>query len=96
VALAAHAAGELPLSLLVAALTTGPAAVLGRPELARGLTVGGAANIVVVDRAASWTVSRGTLVGRSANTPLLGRKLSGTVLLTLINGEVVWQATMSS
>ena len=96
VALAAHAAGELPLSLLVAALTTGPAAVLGRPELARGLTVGGAANLLVVDRAANWTVNRGTLVGRSANTPLLGRKLPGTVLLTLINGEVAWQATMSS
>jgi dihydroorotase len=96
VALAAHAAGELPLSLLVAALTTGPAAVLGRPELARGLTVGGAANLLVVDRAANWTVNRGTLVGRSANTPLLSRKLPGTVLLTLINGEVAWQATMSS
>jgi dihydroorotase-like cyclic amidohydrolase len=51
---------------------------------------------VVVDRAASWTVSRATLVGRSANTPLLGRKLQGTVLLTLINGEVAWQATMFS
>jgi dihydroorotase len=96
VALAAHAASELPLSLLVAALTTGPAAVLGRPELARGLTVGGAAHLVVIDRATSWTPSRATLVGRSANTPLLGRKLHGMVLLTLINGEVAWQATMSS
>ena len=95
VGLAVHDAGELPLSLLVAALTTGPAAVLGRPELARGLAVGGAANLVVVDRAASWTVSRDTLVGRSVNTPLLGRTLPGTVLLTLLNGEVAWRATAS-
>ncbi len=96
VAFAAHDAGELPLSLLAALFTTGPAAVLNRPALARGLTVGGAANLLVVDRAASWTPSRGTLVGRSINTPLLGRKLPGRVLLTLINGEVAWQATMSS
>ena len=96
VALAAHDAGELPLSLIVAALTTGPAAVLGRPELARGLTVGGRADLVVVDRAASWTPGRETLLGRSINTPLLGRRLPGRVLLTLVNGEVAWQATITS
>ena len=96
VALAAHAAGELPLSLLVASLTTGPAAVLGRPELARGLTVGGAARLVVVDRDASWTVRRDTLVGRSANTPLLGRTLRGAVQLTMLHGSVAWQAGTTS
>ena len=95
-ALAAHAAGELPLSLLVASLTTGPAAVLGRPELARGLTVGGAARLVVVDRDASWTVRRDTLVGRSANTPLLGRTLRGAVQLTMLHGSVAWQAGTTS
>lgn len=92
VALAARAAGELPLSLVAALMTTGPAAVLNRPELARGLAVGGAANLLVVDLAGTWVPSRGTLVGRSINTPLLGRPLPGVVLMTLLNGEVAWKA----
>jgi dihydroorotase len=91
-ALAAHAAGEFPLSLVAALLTTGPAAVLNRPGLARGLAVGGPANLLVVDLAGTWVPSRKTLVGRSINTPLLGRPLPGVVLLTLLNGEVAWKA----
>jgi dihydroorotase len=73
-------------------MTTGPAAVLNRPELARGLAVGGAANLLVVDLAGTWVPSRQTLVGRSINTPLLGRPLPGVVLMTLLNGEVAWKA----
>jgi dihydroorotase len=92
VALAARAAGELPLSLVAALMTTGPAAVLNRPEIARGLAVGGAANLLVVDLAGTWVPSRQTLVGRSINTPLLGRPLPGVVLMTLLNGEVAWKA----
>ena len=90
--LAAHAAGEFPLSLVAALLTTGPAAVLNRPALARGLAVGGPANLVVVDLSATWVPSRKTLIGRSINTPLLGKTLTGAVLLTLLNGEVAWKA----
>ena len=90
--LAARAAGEFPLSLVAALLTTGPAAVLNRPALARGLAVGGSASLLVADLGATWVPSRTTLVGRSINTPLLGRPLPGVVLLTLVNGEVAWKA----
>ena len=58
--------------------------------------VGGAARLVVVDRDASWTVRRDTLVGRSANTPLLGRSLRGAVQLTMLHGSVAWQAGTTS
>ena len=58
--------------------------------------VGGAARLVVVDRNASWTVRRDTLVGRSANTPLLGRNLRGAVQLTMLHGSVAWQAGTTS
>jgi dihydroorotase len=91
-ALAARAAGEFPLSLVAALLTIGPAAVLNRLELAHGLTIGGSANLTLVDLSADWVVSRDTLIGRSVNTPLLGRTLPGTPLLTLLNGEVAWKA----
>ena len=54
------------------------------------------ADLVVVDRDASWTVRRDTLVGRSANTPLLGRTLRGAVQLTMLHGSVAWQAGTTS
>jgi dihydroorotase-like cyclic amidohydrolase len=54
--------------------------------------VGGPANLVVVDLSATWVPSRKTLIGRSINTPLLGKSLTGAVLLTLLNGEVAWKA----
>jgi dihydroorotase-like cyclic amidohydrolase len=49
-----------------------------------------------VDRDANWTVRRDTLVGRSANTPLLGRTLRGAVQLTMLHGSVAWQAGTTS
>jgi dihydroorotase-like cyclic amidohydrolase len=47
---------------------------------------------VVVDLSATWVPSRKTLIGRSISTPLLGKTLTGAVLLTLLNGEVAWKA----
>ncbi len=56
--LAAVDAGEMSLERAVAALTTGPARILGQ-RLGRpspGLTTGQPADLVVLDRGASWTV----------------------------------------
>jgi len=49
--------------------------------------------LVAVAAAASWTPNRDTLVGRSLNTPLIGRALPGVVRLTLVNGVVAWEAS---
>ncbi len=89
VALAAHRAGELPLATIVAALTTGPARVLG--IAATGVTPGAAASIVQIDLAASWRPSRETLLGRSINTPLLERELPGVVQRTVLEGRPAYQ-----
>jgi dihydroorotase len=91
VLLAAVDAGRLPLARAVAALTTGPASLLGE-RLGRevGLVEGAPADLVVFDRGAGWTVSGETLASRGRNTPLLGRELPGRVLLTVAGGRVAY------
>jgi dihydroorotase len=89
--LAAVDAGHLPLAAAIAALTTGPAAVLGarcgRPV---GLVEGAPADLVVIDRAASWRVGPDTLLSKGHNSPLLGAQLPGRVLLTIGAGRLAW------
>jgi dihydroorotase len=87
--LAAVDAGELPLIRAVAALTVGPAAVLGRT---RGLVEGEPADLVVFDRSESWTVTADALMSRGKNSPLLGMALPGRVLLTMAGGRVAYEA----
>ncbi len=97
VVLAMVDAGLLPLDRAIAALTTGPAAVLGaargRGEApGPGLVEGAAADLVVFDRAASWRVTPAALASRGKNTPLLGRELSGVVLATIAGGRLAYEA----
>ena len=87
--LEAVAAGLLTLPRAIAALTTGPAAVLGaRLPVATGLVEGAPANLVVFDVGDRWHVHAGALRSRGKNSPLLGRNLPGRVLLTLADGRV--------
>ena len=95
VLLAAVAAGRLPLERAVAALTVGPAAVLGarpgRRGAARGLVEGEPADLVVVDAGDRWLVTSDALASRGKNTPLLGRELPGRVLLTVAQGRLAYR-----
>jgi len=94
VLLAAVAAGRLPLARAVAALTVGPAAVLGarpgRRGAARGLVEGEPADLVVVDAGDRWLVTADALASRGKNTPLLGRELPGRILLTVAQGRLAY------
>jgi dihydroorotase len=95
VLLAAVDAGRLPLGRVIEALTTGPARVLdgrSRRNGLVGLVEGAPADLVVFDRGAAWTVEPGTLRSRGRNTPLLGRNLTGTVLVTIAAGRIAYEA----
>jgi dihydroorotase len=94
VVLSAVEAGRLTLYRAVEALTTGPAHVLpGRLRRGQpGLTEGVPADLVVFDRAGSWTVTAEALRSKGKNTPLLGRELPGLVLLTVANGRIAYEA----
>jgi dihydroorotase len=95
VVLAAVDAELLPLSRALALLTTGPARVLGSASTGRpapGLVEGAAADLVVFDRSASWTVAPDELASRGKNTPLAGRELQGRVLVTVASGRLAYEA----
>jgi dihydroorotase len=95
VVLAMVDAGLVPLARAVEAMTSGPARVLGAAWGGRsgpGLVEGTPADLVVVDRSASWTVSTADLASRGKNTPLLGRELLGRVLLTVADGRLAYEA----
>ncbi len=93
--LAAVDAGVLPLARAIAALTSGPASVLGtrsRRGGAVGLVEGQPADLVVFDRSERWTVTRDGLASRGKNTPLLGTELAGRVLVTFAAGRLAYEA----
>jgi dihydroorotase len=93
IVLAAVDAGRVPLARVVEAMTTGPARILGeRQGVKPGLREGAPADLVVVDRAATWTVAPERLLSKGRNTPLLGRELRGVVRLTLAGGRVAYSA----
>jgi dihydroorotase len=93
VLLAAVDAGRLPLARAIAALTAGPAAILGARSRrgSGGLAEGSVADLVVFDRPDRWEVTAGALVSRGKNTPLLGRSLPGHVLLTVAAGRIAYE-----
>jgi dihydroorotase len=89
-------AGRVTLRRVIESLTIGPARVLGH-RLARtpGLVEGEPADLVVFDRAERWTVAPETLATRDRNTPLLGRRLPGAVLVTIASGRLAYQSEPS-
>jgi dihydroorotase len=92
IVLAAVEAGELALGRAIELLTTGPARIIGAPlGPVPGLREGEAADLVVIDRGASWVVGPDTLRSRGRNTPLLGRALRGVVTLTLAGGRIAYR-----
>lgn len=87
-ALALTQDGGLPLPRALAAITSGPAAVLGDGGR---LAVGALADLCVVDPDRVWTVDASTWHSGAQCTPAWGQTLRGRVLLTLLGGQVVYR-----
>jgi dihydroorotase len=81
--------GLVPLETVLERMSAGPARVYGleRPRIA----LGAAANLVLLDTAATWRVEEGGFRSRSANSWLLGQTLKGRVRMTVAAGKVVHQ-----
>ncbi len=82
--------GELPLEKLIWLMSTSPAAIAGIP--AGTLNVGAAADLVLVDPEARWTVDETKLHGKSTNCPFKGMTLKGRVMKTFCDGRMVYDA----
>ena len=81
--------GRLPLERLVEALTDGPRAAF---RLAGGLRPGERADLTVIDPDAAWTVDPADFRSLGKATPFTGKAVRSRVILTLKDGEPVWQA----
>lgn len=84
-------AGKLPLTTLIAALTTRPASAWGLD--AGTLEPGAAADLVIFDPAEEWTVDPARFASLGKNTPLAGLTLRGRVRQTWLGGRVVYDAS---
>jgi len=84
----------LPLARFVDALTRAPARVVGLdvPRIADGAR----ADLVLVDPEERWTVSAAALRSKGKNTPFLNREVKGRVRMTVVAGQIVFDAGVSS
>lgn len=90
-ALALHHEDGLELLQILRPLTSGPAELLG---LAAGrLAEGAPADLILFDPDTPVVVDAGTLRSKSRNSPFDGRRLQGKVLLTLVGGRKVFEAS---
>ena len=88
-ALRLHHSSDVSLMVLLRAMTTRPAELLGLP--AGRLEKGAPADIIVVDLAQPWIVDRNQLHSRSKNSPFDESKMQGRVLRTMVEGNVVYE-----
>lgn len=80
---------ELSLNTMIAALTVGPAHVLGYQSLGT-LQIGAPADICIFDLHKEWVVDTDKFASKGKNTPLAGRTLKGKVMGTFYMGIPVF------
>ena len=74
---------------IVSALTVRPAGILG---IERGsVSAGKRADLVIFDPAREWTYRARDVRSKSANSPFIGRPLTGKVVMTVYRGAIVFQ-----
>jgi len=78
--------GHLDLGRVIEVLSTRPARILGLSDQG-SLEVDSAANVVVFDASARWTIDANGLQSKSRNTPFAGKELTGKVLHTFFRGR---------
>lgn len=81
--------GLLPLPQLIAMYTINPARVLNVPH--GTLRVGSVADVTMLDPEYEVTVEAASLRSRSKNSPFLGWSLRGAAVLTMVDGEVIFE-----
>ena len=56
------------------------------------LSVGAAADVVIIDPNAEYTIDVDDFISKGKNTPFDGRKVYGKVMYTICNGEIIYRA----
>lgn len=71
----------------IARMTVNPARILNL-NLGR-IEVGGFADLTIIDPKISWTVDISQFKSKSKNSPFEGRKLTGRVWMTMVDGKII-------
>ena len=82
--------GRLSLARLVEAMSCAPGRWVGEGGT---IEIGSPADLTLVDLSEEWTVGRDTLISRSSNSPYAGRTLTGGVVNTIVDGNVIHDRT---
>lgn len=69
-------------------MSVAPARIAGLASHGLPVQVGAPANLTLVDPSRRWVVE--AFRSRSANSPFLGRELEGSVVATIVGGEVIY------
>ncbi len=82
--------GILTLPEIAAKMSGNPARILGLEggEIAEGA----AADLTIADLEEEWTVDSSKFLSKGKNTPFNGRKLSGSIKYTIVDGNVKYRA----
>jgi dihydroorotase len=83
--------GKHALADAIAKVTLNPAKILNID--AGHLSTGAAADVCIFDPDRDWKVEAAALKSQGKNTPFLGMEMQGKVRYTLVNGQIVYQAT---
>ena len=84
--------GHLDLATFVARLTAGPARIFGLPG--GTLTVGGQADITILDPGQELTLDPARFHSKSRNTPFGGWAVTGAPWMTIVGGKIVMRERM--
>ena len=80
---------QLTLTELIACLTSKPAAILHKAL--GSFVLDTIANVTIIDPAKEWVVDTDKFVSLGKNTPLAGLKLTGKVVATIYQGNLVYK-----
>ncbi|MDR0820232.1 MAG: dihydroorotase [Endomicrobium sp.] len=82
--------GVLSLSKALSKMTSNPAKIFnleGRGTLKKG----NIADITIIDMKYSYEFKKENIVSKSKNSPFIGRKFKGGAVMTIVEGNIVWQ-----
>jgi dihydroorotase len=80
---------KIPIELAISKFSSEPAKIVG---LGSGtLKIGVPADIVLIDPHKEWVVDPSSFASKGQNTPLVGKKLKGKVVMTIYKGNVVYK-----
>ncbi|MFA5808895.1 MAG: dihydroorotase [Thermoleophilia bacterium] len=86
--------GEVPLDVIVQAMSSNPAKAFGLPVPA--ISEGEEANLCLVDTDNEFEIEPAMFQSKSRNTPYAGMKVKGRVQMTLAAGRVAYRNEMTS